>query len=167
LSDNRFVTFAVAFLNPKTSEVKVLSAGHGPILWYRRAKNKLEDFEAQGIPLGMIAGMTYNNSKPKCLMAGDMIVLVTDGFYEWQDSESKEFGLERLKDTIREARDCSAQEVITRLYAAVKSFSNGTQQQDDLTAVVVKRKHSVSLSVPGALATGSLSASEPVGAVVR
>jgi len=166
LSDNRFVTFAVAFLNPKTSEVKVLSAGHGPILWYRRAANRLDDFEAQGIPLGMIPGMTYSDSKPNCLKAGDMIVLVTDGFYEWQDSQNKEFGLERLKDTIRQARDCSAQEVITRLYAAVKSFSNGTQQQDDLTAVVLKRKHSVALSVPGALATGSLSASDPVSAAL-
>ena len=52
LADDRFVTFAVIFLNPATSEIKVLSAGHGPILWYRRARNKWENFEAQGIPLG-------------------------------------------------------------------------------------------------------------------
>ena len=141
LADDRFVTFAVIFLNPITSEIKVLSAGHGPILWYRRAANKLEDVEAQGIPLGMIAGMTYEDSRLKCLKAGDMIVLVTDGFYEWQNPESEEFGLERLKDTIQQARDCSAEEVIARLYTAVKHFSRGTEQQDDLTAVVLKRKN--------------------------
>ena len=140
LADNRFVTFAVVFLNPISSEVKVLSAGHGPILCYRRATNKLEDFEAQGIPLGMIAGMTYENSRLKCLKAGDMIVLVTDGFYEWQNRESEEFGLERLRDTIRASRDCSADEVITRLYTAVKNFSGGTEQNDDLTVVVIRRK---------------------------
>jgi phosphoserine phosphatase len=33
LADNRFVTFAVVFLDPISSKVKVLSAGHGPILW--------------------------------------------------------------------------------------------------------------------------------------
>jgi len=140
LADNRFVTFAVVFLNPARSEVKVLSAGQGPILCYRRATNKLENFEAQGIPLGMIAGITYEDSRLKCLKAGDMIVLVTDGFYEWENPESEEFGLERLKDTIREARDCSADEVITRIVTAVKSFSRGTEQKDDLTAVVLKRK---------------------------
>jgi serine phosphatase RsbU (regulator of sigma subunit) len=140
LADNHFVTFAVAFLNPARSEVKVLSAGHGPILCYRRASNKLEDFEAQGIPLGMIAGMTYEDARLQCLKAGDMIVLVTDGFYEWQNGESEEFGLDRLKDTIRAARDCSAEELITRLYTAVKDFSGGTEQKDDLTIVVVKRK---------------------------
>ena len=140
LADDRFVTFAVVFLNPARSEVKVLSAGHGPILCYRRATNKLENFEAQGIPLGMIAGMPYEDSRLKCLKSGDMIVLVTDGFYEWQNPESEEFGLDRLRDTIQEARDCPANEVITRLYAAVKNFSRGTKQQDDLTAVVIKRK---------------------------
>lgn len=143
LADDRFVTFAVVFLNPASSEVKVLSAGHGPILCYRRAANKLEDFEAQGIPLGMIAGVPYEDSRVKCLKAGDMIVLVTDGFYEWQNPEAEEFGLARLKETIRQARDCSAEEVIARLYAAVKEFSKGTEQADDLTAVVLKRKNTL------------------------
>ena len=141
LADDRFVTFAVMFLNPRNGEVKVLSAGHGPILCYRRATNNLENFAAQGIPLGMIAGMSYEDSSVRCLAAGDMIVLVTDGFYEWQNPEQEEFGLERLKETIRQARDCSAEEVITRLYAAVKDFSKGTEQNDDLTAVVLKRKN--------------------------
>lgn len=141
LADDRFVTFAVVFLNPDNGEVKVLSAGHGPILCYRRATNNLENFDAQGIPLGMIAGMSYEDSSVRCLSAGDMLVVVTDGFYEWQNPETEEFGLERLKDTIRQARDCSAEEVITRLYAAVKDFSKGTEQNDDLTAVVLKRKN--------------------------
>ena len=143
LADDRFVTFAVIFLNPATSEIKVLSAGHGPILWYRRASSKLENFEAQGIPLGMIAGMTYEDSRMKSLKAGDMIVLVTDGFYEWQNPEAEEFGIERLKETIRQARDCSAEEVIARLHKAVTDFSKGTEQKDDLTAVVLKRKNTI------------------------
>ena len=146
LADDRFVTFAVIFLNPSNSEIKVLSAGHGPILWYRRSSNKLENFEAQGIPLGMIAGMSYEDSRMRCLKAGDMIVLVTDGFYEWENPAGEEFGLERLKDTIRGARDCSAEEVIARLHQAVKSFSRGTEQKDDLTAVVLKRKNVVAPS---------------------
>ena len=141
LADDRFVTFAVVFLDPTNSEVKVLSAGHGPILWYRRETNNLENFEAQGIPLGMIAGVPYEDSRIKSLSAGDMIVLVTDGFYEWQNRAKEEFGLERLKNTIFEARDCSPEEVISRLYKAVKDFSGGTEQADDLTAVVLKRKN--------------------------
>lgn len=140
LADDRFVTFAVIFLNPANAQVKVLSAGHGPILCYRHAANKWENFEAQGIPLGMIDGMSYEDSHLNYLRSGDMIVIVTDGFYEWQNPDSEEFGLVRLKETIHAARDCSPEEVIAKLYEAVKDFSRGTVQNDDLTAVVLKRK---------------------------
>ena len=140
LSANRFITFAVVFLDPPKSEVEVLSAGHGPILWYRSATNDLESLEAQGIPLGMMAGVNYERAQARGLAPGDMIVLVTDGFYEWENPQGEEFGLERLEQTIRGARDFSAEEVIARLRLSVESFCQGTEQKDDLTAVVVKRK---------------------------
>ena len=140
LSTNRFVTFAVMFLDPQTSEVKVLSAGHGPILWYQRASNELKKLDAQGIPLGMIAGMKYEDSGVQHLDKGDMIVIVTDGFYEWENPQGEEFGISRLEQTIQRAHDCSADEVIEKLRAAVKDFTKGTRQKDDLTAVVLKRK---------------------------
>jgi serine phosphatase RsbU (regulator of sigma subunit) len=140
LSANRFVTFAVIFLQPETAEVKVLSAGHGPILYYRQDTGKLNNLEAQGIPLGMIAGVPYADSSATSLAEGDIIVLVTDGFYEWENPEGEEFGIGRLEETILQARHCSAEEVIERLRSAVKTFCKDTEQKDDLTVVVLKRK---------------------------
>ncbi|HSE99049.1 MAG TPA: PP2C family protein-serine/threonine phosphatase, partial [Blastocatellia bacterium] len=140
LPDNRFVTFAVVFLDPDGSHVKVLSAGHGPILLYRYAADKVENLEAQGIPLGMIAGVRYGHGTEVRLASGDMLVLVTDGFYEWENPEGEEFGLTRLEAVIRESRDYSAEEVIARLRSAVESFCKGTEQKDDLTAVILRRK---------------------------
>lgn len=144
LASDRFVTFAVMFLNPRSSEVRVLSAGHGPILLYRRAENSLENLDAQGIPLGMLPGMKYEDSHLNSLQEGDMIVIVTDGFYEWRNPNNEEFGLERLKDTIRQARDSSAADLIAKLNETVKDFSRGTKQEDDLTAVVLRRKTPIS-----------------------
>jgi sigma-B regulation protein RsbU (phosphoserine phosphatase) len=140
LPGNRFVTFAVVFLDPDGSQVKVLSAGHGPILWYRRAADKIENLDAQGIPLGMIAGVKYGPGTERFLASGDMLALVTDGFYEWENPEGEEFGLVRLEAVIRESRDYPAEEVIARLRSAVVSFCKGTEQKDDLTAVILRRK---------------------------
>jgi len=140
LSANRFVTFALLFLDPEKAEVEVLSAGHGPILCYRHATQEIENLEAQGIPLGMIAGVSYENALVRRLAPNDMIVLVTDGFYEWENRKGEEFGLQRLDSTIRHSRDCSAEEVISKLRSAVEEFCGGTEQRDDLTAVVLKRK---------------------------
>ncbi len=92
LSANRFVTFALVFLDPTKSEVEVLSAGHGPILWYKHATHEVENLEAQGIPLGMIAGVNYEQALVRKLAPNDMIVLVTDGFYEWENTKGQELG---------------------------------------------------------------------------
>jgi serine phosphatase RsbU (regulator of sigma subunit) len=140
LSANRFVTFAVVFLDPSNSNLRVLSAGHGPILWYKYATNTIVNLEAQGIPLGMIAGVKYSQGTEVSLASGDMLVLVTDGFYEWENPDSEEFGMKRLAAVVRESRDCSSEEVISKLRRSVASFCRGTKQQDDLTAVVIRRK---------------------------
>ena len=140
LSANRFVTFAVVFLSPTLAQIKVLSAGHGPILWYRYSADQFEDLKAHGIPLGMIEGAQYETATARYMEHGDLLVLVTDGFYEWANRNGEEFGLKRLEVVIRESRDYSATEIIARLRAAVAKFCQGAEQQDDLTAVVLKRK---------------------------
>ena len=139
LSANRFVTFALVLLDPMTSEVEILSAGHGPIVWYKHATREVDNLEAQGIPLGMIAGVSYEKALVRRLAPNDMIVLVTDGFYEWENAKGEEFGLHRLESVILQSHDCSADEVIARLRFAVEDFCGGTEQKDDLTAVVLKR----------------------------
>jgi serine phosphatase RsbU (regulator of sigma subunit) len=140
LAANRFVTFALVILDPEKSEVEVLSAGHGPILCYKHATHEIENLEAQGIPLGMIAGVSYEKALVRRLAPDDMIVLVTDGFYEWENAKGEEFGLRRLESEILQAHDCNAEEVISRLRFSVAEFCGGTEQKDDLTAVVLKRK---------------------------
>jgi serine phosphatase RsbU (regulator of sigma subunit) len=140
LSANRFVTFAVAFLDAANANVKILSAGHGPILWYKHASDQIENLEAQGIPLGMIAAVEYSEANEAQLAPGDMLALVTDGFYEWANPEGEEFGMKRLEAVIRESRDDASEAVIERLRASVMNFCRGTKQQDDLTAVIIRRK---------------------------
>ena len=140
LSANRFVTFVVAFLDPTNSKVRVLSAGHGPILWYRRASNEIQNLDAQGIPLGMLPSVSYGQATDIKLAAGDILVLVTDGFYEWTNPDGEEFGLSRLNSVIRQSHNDSSEMIISKLRTAVGDFCRGTKQQDDLTAVVLKMK---------------------------
>jgi serine phosphatase RsbU (regulator of sigma subunit) len=73
------------------------------------------------------------------LYPGDMLVLATDGFFEWANPKGDQFGVRRVREIIRLAREKPPRELISALYQAVIEFSEGTHQQDDLTAVVVKR----------------------------
>jgi serine phosphatase RsbU (regulator of sigma subunit) len=44
-----------------------------------------------------------------------------------------------MEEEIRASRDAASSEIIGKLYQAVIRFSKGTTQQDDLTAVIIKR----------------------------
>jgi serine phosphatase RsbU (regulator of sigma subunit) len=139
LPPGKLATYVAALLTPSASRVLLLSAGHGPLLVYRTAEDRMESFAAHGVPLGVMAGMKYPSAQDLDLAPGDLLVLITDGFLEWEDGAGEPFGLDRLREALREAKDQSAAEVIDRLQAAVGRFAGGTAQQDDLTAVVVKR----------------------------
>jgi len=65
--------------------------------------------------------------------------LPTDGFFEWENDQGEQFGVERMEKVIRASRELAPPEIIAQLYDAVIRFSNGTKQQDDLTAVLIKR----------------------------
>jgi hypothetical protein len=73
------------------------------------------------------------------LLTFDLLLLATDGFYEWANVQSEEFGSKRLEETVRASREKSSSDIISALYRAVVDFSGGTKQQDDLTAVIIKR----------------------------
>lgn len=147
LPPGKLVQAAVAILDPGPGRIQLLSAGHSPLLLYTHAERRVENFNAHGLPFGVMAGMEYGPPQDIDLAPGDMLVLITDGFFEWKNAADEDFGLERLMETLRGAAHLSAAEIISRLYGAVIEFAGGTHQDDDLTAVIVKRKLSAAQPV--------------------
>lgn len=139
LPAGKFATFVAAVCSNEEAKVELLSAGHGPLFVYSSARDAFVQFGAQAIPLGLLPEL--NSAEPLVLHLdeGDMVVLATDGFFEWEDASGEQFGLERLEQAVRKARHLAPEEIIAELYHAVKHFAAGTKQMDDLTAVVIKR----------------------------
>ena len=139
LTTGRFVTFAAAVCCPGCPDVEVLSAGHGPILIYSRPEDRFTEMNAQGLPFGIQPSFRPDPAAHLQLQSGDLVLLVTDGFFEWENDRGEQFGVPRMEGVIRASRDAASAEIISRLYETVTAFSNGTKQQDDLTAVIIKR----------------------------
>jgi len=139
LLPGKLVTLVAAALEPADGRLELLSAGHGPLLLYTAADDRVQAFEAHGIPFGIVPTMPYGPVQEIRLAAGDMLVLLTDGFFEWENAQNEDFGIPRLQDAIRAARHLPASEIISHIHEVVVRFSGGTRQLDDLTAVVVKR----------------------------
>ena len=140
LSGGRFVTLVVAVLDRADARVQLLSAGHGPLFLYTAADDRVRDMDAHGIPLGIAPRRGYGPAQEIVMAPGDMLILATDGFFEWANPAREFFGTERLKDVILAAKDLPVDDIIQRMYSAVLEFADGTSQQDDLTAVVLRRR---------------------------
>jgi serine phosphatase RsbU (regulator of sigma subunit) len=66
--------------------------------------------------------------------------MITDGFLEAQNAGDVEFGRDRLLQVMRTSVSLPAEEIVQRLHDAVRIFSGSQPQNDDLTAVVCRRK---------------------------
>jgi serine phosphatase RsbU (regulator of sigma subunit) len=67
-------------------------------------------------------------------------MLATDGFMEWpRAGDGEMFGVKGLTTTLKAIAGESARGILDRMDAAVLEFVRGAEQQDDTTAVVVKR----------------------------
>ena len=140
IGEGNFVTFVTAVCNPGSSCVELLSAGHGPLFLYVLKDDRFDEMGSQGLPLGIIATFVSEPPQVLDLSPGDLLVLATDGFFEWANPQDELFGPKRLEQVIRTSRVKHPSEIISDLYQAVIRFSGGTKQQDDLTAVIIKRK---------------------------
>lgn len=133
----RFVTAFVGVLDVEAHRLAYRSGGHAPILVYRAHTDTVEVLPATGPPLGILHELPPQNDAALALMPGDTVLLVTDGYHEWEDADEQPFGIDRLVDLLRVHHAEGASPLLDRLDAALADF--GGRQGDDLTAVVIRR----------------------------
>jgi len=134
----QFVTYFVSVIDPTTRSVRIISAGHGPILIYEAATGDVKETGTHGPPLGLFDDLAADPITEISLARGDVMMVVSDGFFEWMNTTGEQFGTDRLKDSLKRNASQTAEEIVTRLRAEVHQFTIGTAQPDDMTAVIVR-----------------------------
>jgi phosphoserine phosphatase RsbU/P len=139
LSDNRFVTAFLGLLDNRSHRVEYHSGGQAPILHYHADRGEFEWKEASTIPMGFMVTMVLNRPQPMELAPGDILALITDGIYEYEDVSQEQFGKERVAEVIREHHDKTMATLMEKLHDAVKEFGGPAPQNDDITVVLLRR----------------------------
>ena len=139
LTGGRFITVAVCTLDPRTHALHLYSAGHGPILLYHADTAEVEMIHADEFPLGVVSPMVVGVARKHTCQPGDLMMLTTDGFFEWHNPDGEQYGTTRLARFLAEHHELEPTSLIKALHDDVLAFSGGTDQADDLTAVVIKR----------------------------
>ncbi len=140
LSTGRFVTFALIDLDASAHEGVFLSAGHGPSFWMSGEDGSAKSIDAQGLPLGIVDGQEWEEAHRLRFEAGDILVLFSDGFFETMNGDDEAFGLRRLEDVVRNNRHEPAAKIIERMDEALRTWQGARPQQDDMTAIAIKRE---------------------------
>ncbi|KYF88868.1 protein phosphatase [Sorangium cellulosum] len=139
LPNDRFITAFLGILDPVTHQLRYHAAGQGPLLHYRAAEGQVVWRDPTTVPLGMFKDLDLPPPPPLVMAPGDLLVLLTDGFYEYQDAAGQVFGKERVGDLIHRLNARPTSDILGALLAEVRRFAGSAKQIDDLTALVVKR----------------------------
>ena len=139
LADTRFITAFFGRLDPQRHCVDYDAPGQAPLLHYRAAERTCDSRAATNVPMGIMPGMPADDHEPFELAPGDMLALLTDGFFECIDEGEHEFGQDRVEAVLCEQADNSAQAVIDALVAETDRYRGDGPQLDDLTGVLIKR----------------------------
>jgi phosphoserine phosphatase RsbU/P len=142
ITDSRYVTLFYAEYNERAALLRYTNAGHNPPLLLRAVAGggyEVERLECGGPVLGLFREAEYEEGEVS-FGGGDLLAAFTDGLLEAHNPAGEEFGEERLGDVLRSSAHLAPVEIETRVLQAVKSWTAGAEQEDDLTLVILKGK---------------------------
>ena len=146
IREDMFVSLAYCILNSETGEVTMVRAGHDPPLWFHRSEGSIEPLKPPGLALGVDRGPVFDRATRELtfrMEPGDRLLLYTDGVTEAMEARSRdEFGGDRLAEVFRAeaAAEVAPQDLLDSVQGALRAFTKGARQHDDITLVVIERQ---------------------------
>ena len=141
--DDMFITMFIGILNLDSGILNYTNAGHPyPIIRGGDQGRKtifLKD------PLNMPIGVTDNEYMEDHIQLekGDLLLIYTDGVTEFQDETRKLYGKERLIHFVESLDSNAPEEVVSAVFADLKSRGDNARKADDLAMVAVLFKDAV------------------------
>ena len=133
-----FVTLFVGVLDLPTGRLYYCNAGHDAPLLVGAGVGELPC--DPNIPVGVRPKWVYTLQEAQ-IFTGTTIFLFTDGLTEAMDVDSKQFKMERVMNTAREAlanHQLEPKQLIDGMTEAVHQFVGEAEQSDDLTMMAIQ-----------------------------
>ena len=133
---DQFVTVFYAVLDTANGTMTYANGGHNPAFLLGGTGRDPQSLSKTGIPLGMFEGMAWQQQTVD-VVAGEILVLYSDGVTEAQDAEGNEFGEKRLLAALQGE---SAEGMVTAVLTAIHDFVGDAPQFDDVTLVIAAKQ---------------------------
>lgn len=134
--DGMFATLVYCIYDLENRSLVFTNAGHCvPLLRRGDRVFPLQAERAHTPPLGVTPELEAGEARVQ-LLAGDTLIMVSDGILEARDARGNEYGLSRLSRRIRTARGAS-EDIIKAILADIDSHTADQAQGDDMTIVAM------------------------------
>ncbi|MFW5750084.1 MAG: PP2C family protein-serine/threonine phosphatase [Planctomycetota bacterium] len=140
LGGRMFITMTYAILDPERRTITWSRAGHSPTIRYNTNTDELEELNPNGMVVGMKGGPLFARvlQEQVCEVAsGDVFLVYTDGVTETMNRQQEEYGVERLKQTVRAHGQLELEQLLERVMDSIRSFGGTTEFQDDITLLAL------------------------------
>lgn len=135
--DNRFLAMTFGVYDSASGRLTLAASGLPHPYLVRAGGRRVEEIEAEGVPLGLLPGRDYEDLVID-LEPGASLVITTDGIEESLRG-GEEFGKERIRRVLGRLADASAKEIAEGLMADARRFAGAEDPADDRTVLAVKR----------------------------
>jgi sigma-B regulation protein RsbU (phosphoserine phosphatase) len=138
-----FITMTYGVLNIRTGAFRFARAGHDPLICCRGENEPLSLHEPNGIALGLVEGDIFGiiEEEEISLRTEKTIILYTDGVVEAMDEQKKEYGQPRLHEVVKTFASEPPPRIVEEIVRDIESFTEGRDQHDDITIVVLQWKN--------------------------
>lgn len=146
--ENLFVTIFLGVYDHEKKEITYCSAGHNRALVFRYREETVEEFPGGGLPMGIESGDFFNHllkTNTIQLKTGDLFFQFTDGLNEAQNDRGEQYGIDRLKENLRDLGRKKGERLVNRLAQTVQEFTgkqvtvSGPSDLDDDIAIIAFR----------------------------
>lgn len=140
-SEEQFVSMFYAELADDQKGLLLYSnAGHNNPVLYHAKERRTESLEATGPILGPFPEERYRVENAR-MSPGDVLVMFTDGISEATNVEEQLYGERRIAEKVEKLAEESPEAMCRAILEDVETYSQGSEDSDDMTVVVVKRVH--------------------------
>ena len=141
-SRRRYVTAIFFELDSEAHTVRIVNAGHNPAFLVEGERDASEPggvkkIGASGTPIGLLPFSSYK-LETYAMQPNARLLVYTDGMTEVFRGE-EEFGEDRLLHSFIRCESVHSEGVLDALWTTLDEFSDGQEQSDDMTALVLVR----------------------------
>ncbi|WP_431062489.1 PP2C family protein-serine/threonine phosphatase [Methanobacterium sp.] len=126
-------------LDLKNKTLSYINAGHDSPLVFKKDTGDIIELVDEDFNLGKIINIEFKE-KEIGLSSGDILILYTDSIINALNKKEELFGIERLKQFIKENYDLPSKDLVGTIKKEILFFSKDKPQFDDMILIALKVK---------------------------